>query len=116
MLEGIETPALLLDVQKLARNCARMRERVNGKGTVLRPHVKTAKCVEVTRIALGADTGPITVSTLREADEFLQNGFTDILYAVGMVPSKVARVAELGRRGAKVSVIVDSVDAGRDRQ
>ncbi len=76
MLEGIDTPALLLDVQKLERNCAGMRERVSGKGTMLRPHVKTAKCVEVTRIALGAASGPITVSTLREAEEFFANGFT----------------------------------------
>jgi D-serine deaminase-like pyridoxal phosphate-dependent protein len=113
MLEGIETPALLLDVEKLERNCAKMRERVRGKGTMLRPHVKTAKCVEVTRIALDAANGPITVSTLREAEEFLAAGFTDILYAVGMVPSKVARVAQLQRRGAKMSVIVDSVDAAR---
>jgi D-serine deaminase-like pyridoxal phosphate-dependent protein len=113
MLQGIDTPALLLDLQKLERNCARMRERVAGKGTMLRPHVKTAKCIEVTRIALGAASGPITVSTLREAEEFFEMGFTDILYAVGMVPSKVARVAELERRGAKVSVIVDSVEGAR---
>jgi len=113
MLETIDTPALLLDAEKLERNCARMRERVRGKGAMLRPHVKTAKCIEVTRIAMGAPSGPITVSTLREADEFFEMGFSDILYAVGMVPAKVERVAELERRGAKVSVIVDSVDAAR---
>ncbi|HLX24297.1 MAG TPA: alanine racemase [Usitatibacter sp.] len=113
MLEGIETPALLLEAEKLERNCARMRDRVRGKGAMLRPHVKTAKCVEVTRIALGASSGPITVSTLREADEFFEMGFNDILYAVGIVPSKVPRVAELERRGAKVGVIVDSVEAAK---
>ncbi|MFZ3322698.1 MAG: alanine racemase [Usitatibacter sp.] len=113
MLEGIDTPALLLEAEKLERNCERMRDRVRGMGTTLRPHVKTAKCIEVTRIALGASSGPITVSTLREADEFFEMGFNDILYAVGMVPSKVARVAELEKRGAKVGVIVDSVEAAR---
>ena len=64
---------------------------------MLRPHVKTAKCIEVTRVALGAAPGPITVSTLREAEDFFEMGFHDILYAVGMVPAKVARVAELDR-------------------
>ena len=113
MLQDIDTPALLLDAERLERNCARMRDRVRGKGVMLRPHVKTAKSIEVTRIAIGASSGPITVSTLREADEFFEMGFNDILYAVGMVPSKVARVAELERRGAKVSVIVDSVEAAR---
>ena len=111
MFEGIDTPALLLEAEKLERNCSRMRERL--RGVTLRPHVKTAKCIEVTRVALGAPSGPITVSTLREAEQFFEMGFTDILYAVGMVPSKVARVAELERRGAKVSVIVDSVEAAK---
>ena len=113
MLERIETPALLLDVQKLERNCNRMRERVHAAGVVLRPHVKTAKSVDVAQRALDAPAGPITVSTLREAEYFFDHGFRDILYAVGMVPAKVGRVAGLVRRGARVSAIVDSVEAGR---
>jgi len=75
--------------------------------------VKTAKSIEVTQRALDAPTGAITVSTLREAEYFFDHGFRDILYAVGMVPAKVARVAELTRRGANVSTIVDSVEGAR---
>lgn len=111
MLEGIETPALLLDVEKLARNCERMRTRVHAEGVVLRPHVKTAKSVDVAQCALGSPSGPITVSTLREAEYFFDHGFRDILYAVGMVPSKVGRLAALTKRGARVSAIVDSREA-----
>ncbi len=111
MFANIETPALILDAAKVGRNCARMRERVLGHGVVLRPHVKTAKSVEVTQLALGAPHGAITVSTLREAEYFFDHGFRDILYAVGMVAAKVARVAALERRGARVSTIVDSVEA-----
>ena len=113
MFANIDTPALLLDAAKVERNCRRMRERVQGHGLVLRPHVKTAKSVEVTQIALDAPTGAITVSTLREAEYFVDHGFRDILYAVGMVPAKVARIAELVRRGARMSAIVDSVEAAR---
>ena len=113
MFAHVDTPALILDAAKVERNCARMRERVQGAGVVLRPHVKTAKSVEVTQIALGASHGAITVSTLREAEYFFDHGFTDILYAVGMVPAKVPRVAALERRGARVSTIVDSVQAAR---
>ena len=111
MFTHVDTPALILDAAKVERNCARMRERVRGQGVTLRPHVKTAKSVEVTQIALGAAHGAITVSTLREAEYFFDHGFRDILYAVGIVPAKVARVAELERRGARVSTIVDSVEA-----
>ena len=90
-----------------------MRERLQPHGVLLRPHVKTAKNVEVARRALGAESGPITVSTLREAEYFFDHGFRDILYAVGMAPGKVGRVVELVNRGARMSAIVDSVDAAR---
>ena len=113
MLEKIDTPALLLDAEKMEANCTRMRERLAGHGVALRPHVKTAKNVEVTQCALDAPTGAITVSTLREAEYFFDHGFRDILYAVGMVPAKVPRLAELIRRGASVSTIVDSAEAAR---
>src|SRR5437899_420846 len=79
----------------------------------LRPHVKTAKNLEVARLALGADTGPITVSTLREAEYFFDNGFKDILYAVGIAPAKLDRVIDLAGRGAQIAVVVDSVDAAK---
>jgi D-serine deaminase-like pyridoxal phosphate-dependent protein len=111
-LDHIDTPALLLDAKKLERNCRRMRSIVHGHGVALRPHVKTAKSVEVAQVALDAPTGAITVSTLREAEYFFDHGFRDILYAVGMAPGKLRRVVDLIKRGARVSAIVDSVEAG----
>lgn len=110
MFETLETPSLLLDTAKLERNCERMRARLASFGVALRPHVKTGKSVEVARVALGAEKGPITVSTIREAEYFFDHGFDDILYAVGIVPSKVARLAALVKRGAHVATIVDSVE------
>ena len=112
-LESIQTPALLLDADKLDANCRRMRERLQKQGVALRPHVKTAKSVEVTQRALDAPAGAITVSTVREAEYYFDHGFRDILYAVGLVASKVPRLAELVRRGAQVHAIVDSVEAAR---
>jgi D-serine deaminase-like pyridoxal phosphate-dependent protein len=113
-LETLETPALLLDADKLDANCRRMRERLQSHGVVLRPHVKTAKSVEVTQKALDAPSGAITVSTLREAEYYFDHGFRDILYAVGLVGAKVPRLAELVKRGAQVRAIVDSVEAARE--
>ncbi|HET9578242.1 MAG TPA: alanine racemase [Usitatibacter sp.] len=112
-LEALDTPALVLDAAKLERNCTRMRQHIHRHGVALRPHVKTAKNVEVVQRALDAPAGPITVSTLREAEYFFDHGFRDMLYAVGIVPSKVPRAAELTRRGARVTVIVDEVEAAR---
>jgi D-serine deaminase-like pyridoxal phosphate-dependent protein len=112
-IDSLDTPSLLLEEAKLDANCRRMGERLERHGVALRPHVKTAKSVEVTRRALGAEAGAITVSTVREAEYFFDHGFEDILYAVGMVPAKVPRLAALVRRGATVTAIVDSEDAAR---
>lgn len=110
-LDHIDTPALLLDARKLEANCRRMRSIVHGHGVALRPHVKTAKSVEVAQVALDSPAGAITVSTLREAEYFFDHGFRDILYAVGMAPAKLRRVVDLIKRGSHVSAIVDSAEA-----
>src|SRR5665213_4276642 len=112
-LDTLDTPALLLDANRMERNCSFMRERLHGHGVLLRPHVKTGKCVEVARAALDAPSGPITVSTVREAEYFFDHGFRDILYAVGIAPGKVARLAQRVKRGARVSAIVDSEAGAR---
>jgi D-serine deaminase-like pyridoxal phosphate-dependent protein len=56
---------------------------------------------------------PVTVSTLKEAEVFAAAGLTDILYAVGIAPAKLGRVVELRRKGADLSVILDSVEQAR---
>ncbi len=111
--ETLDTPALLLDAAKLEHNCRSMRDRMRAHHVSLRPHVKTAKNIEVAQRALDAAVGAITVSTLREAEYFFDHGFRDFLYAVGIAPHKVARIADLTRRGAHITTIVDSVDAAR---
>ena len=109
-LTDLETPALVVDRPRLVRNIERMRRRLGELGVPLRPHVKTAKSIDVVRLAVEGQPGGITVSTLREAEHFLEHGFDDILYAVGIVPSKLAHVAALQGRGADVTVILDSVE------
>lgn len=112
-LASLETPALVLDRAKVAANCQRMRDRLHRFGVALRPHVKTAKSLEVAKLAHAGQMGPITVSTLKEAEFFHANGFNDILYAVGIVPNKFARAAALKRAGCDLKVILDSVEAAQ---
>ena len=112
-LSELDTPTLILDRDILVRNIEAMARRAQELGVRLRPHMKTAKSVEVARMVLGAAAGPITVSTLREAEYFADADFTDILYAVGIVPSKIARVAALRRRGVDLAVVTDRMDVAR---
>jgi D-serine deaminase-like pyridoxal phosphate-dependent protein len=109
-LADVETPFLAVDRSVVRANVDRLRSRLDRLGAGLRPHVKTAKSVEVARM-LGAGTpGPISVSTLAEAQAFAGAGHRDILYAVGIAPHKLARVVQLRRRGVDLVVLLDSVE------
>ncbi|MBK6982860.1 MAG: alanine racemase [Betaproteobacteria bacterium] len=94
-------------------NVARLKARLAALGVRLRPHVKTCKSFEVARLLMEAPTGPITVSTLKEAEQFLEHGVTDILYAVGIAPGKLDHVRALRDRGADLAIVVDSVEAAQ---
>lgn len=109
-LDTIETPALILDVTKVDRNVARLRRHLGDLGVGFRPHVKTAKSIEVARRLFPDGHGPITVSTLAEAEYFADAGFTDIAYAVGLAPEKIARTRALVARGVDLSVLIDSTE------
>jgi D-serine deaminase-like pyridoxal phosphate-dependent protein len=110
-LDQLETPALLLEEPRMERNIARMRSQLQRLGVVFRPHVKTNKSIDVTRRLLPDGPGPITVSTLLEADYFAGHGFTDILYAVCIAPNKLAHVAALQDRGVRLTLILDNMAA-----
>jgi D-serine deaminase-like pyridoxal phosphate-dependent protein len=112
-LDTIETPALVLDAQKLDRNVARLRRHLDGLGVALRPHVKTTKSIDVARRLFPEGAGPITVSTLAEAEYFADAGLTDIVYAVGLAPDKIARARALVARGIDLAVLIDSLEQAR---
>lgn len=105
----LDTPAALVDTGRLQRNIDRMQQRMNALGVKFRPHVKTSKCVNVVQAQLAAGAQGITVSTLKEAEQFFAAGITDILYAVGIVPGKLPQVLALRRRGCDLKIITDSV-------
>lgn len=110
-LQDLETPRLVLDAGRMEANVARLKAHLATLGTRLRPHVKTCKSIEVARALMETPAGPITVSTLKEAEQFLAHGVTDILYAVGIAPGKLDHVLALRSRGADLCVVVDNVEA-----
>jgi D-serine deaminase-like pyridoxal phosphate-dependent protein len=112
-LSSLPTPCALLDEARLQHNIERMAGRMRELGVRLRPHVKTAKSVPVAALQRAAGAAGITVSTLKEAEQFFAAGFTDILYAVGIAPGKLAAVQALRERGCDLTVIVDSLPAAQ---
>lgn len=113
LLTTISTPALLLDVTKVDNNIARLSERLAHFDVVFRPHVKSAKSIDVVRRLFADGKGPITVSTLAEAEYFAAKGITDITYAVGLAPDKIVRTRALTASGIDLSVLIDSTEQAR---
>jgi threo-3-hydroxy-D-aspartate ammonia-lyase len=111
LLSSIQTPAAVIELARMKRNIERMQQRMNVLGVRLRPHIKTSKCAEVARAQRAAGAQGITVSTLKEAERFCAAGFTDILYAVGMVSAKLPRTLALKRSGCSLKIITDNVQS-----
>jgi D-serine deaminase-like pyridoxal phosphate-dependent protein len=105
-----DTPFAVVDVHKVLRNVERLARRAERLGVVLRPHVKTAKSLDVAALLRNGDGAPcpVTVSTLAEAEAFADGGYTDLTYAVGIAPHKLPRVLALSRRGVRLRVLLDS--------
>ncbi|MFF1403887.1 alanine racemase [Streptomyces sp. NPDC058294] len=112
-LAGPDTPFAVVDVHRTRRNIARLRARADRLGVPLRPHVKTAKSLDAAALLHDGTPGPVTVSTLAEAEAFADAGYTDITYAVGIDPRKLPRVIALSRRGVTLRVLLDSAEQAR---
>ena len=112
-IQEISTPAAVIDTQRMHRNIARMQSRMDKLGVKFRPHVKTAKSLPVTEAQIAAGAQGITVSTLKEAEQFFAAGIDDILYAVGMVPGKLPQALALRKRGCNLKIISDNVASAR---
>ena len=110
-IDALVTPSLLLDRGRLERNIQRLAEHASKLGVVLRPHMKTAKSIDVARHVFPREPGPITVSTIAEAEYFAGHGFRDMTYAVGMSPASAIRAMELCRRtGVDLKLLLDTVE------
>lgn len=109
-LETLQTPALVLNRAVMENNMQRMQKAVASRGVAFRPHMKTAKAADIAEYALELGACGITVSTLHEAAYFIKHGIEDIIYAVSITPDKLARVAHLQRNGARVAIILDSME------
>ncbi|RWM47240.1 alanine racemase [Mesorhizobium sp.] len=108
---GLVTPSLLLDRGKLERNINRLADHARRLGVVLRPHMKTAKSIDVARQVFPTGPGPITVSTIAEAECFASHGYRDMTYAVGLSPASALRASELCRRtGVDLKLLLDTVE------
>ena len=111
--DGLDTPALVIDLDVVDRNAARSATAMAERGIELRPHAKTHKSVELGRIQLAHGAVGLTVGNLGEAEVFAAASFTDLFlaYPIWAVGSKAARLRALHADDRlDLSVGLDSVE------
>ncbi len=107
----LDTPSLLVDLDRLEANLERMARLARAADLQLRPHTKTHKTVEIARMQLAGGAAGITVAKIGEAEVMAEAGIEDIFIAHHIVgAAKIERLVPLAKR-AKVAVGVDSMEA-----
>jgi D-serine deaminase-like pyridoxal phosphate-dependent protein len=110
---GLDTPALVVDLDIVERNAARVAGEVSARGIALRPHAKTHKSPDLARIQLEHGAQGITVGNLGEATVFAANGITDlfIAYPIWADAQKARRLRDLIEDAdVSLSVGFDSIE------
>jgi len=111
----LDTPSLLVDLDRLEANLDRMARLARAADLQLRPHTKTHKTIEIARMQVARGAAGITVAKIGEAEVMAEAGIEDIFIAYPIVgAAKIERLVALAKRAAdrsgKVAVGVDSTE------
>lgn len=114
----IDTPALVVDLDAMKRNIARMAEFARKHDIRWRPHAKMHKSAELARMQLEAGAHGVCVQKTAEAEAMAAGGIRDIFVSNEVIAlRKLARVAQLAHRldaeGGRLAIAVDSLEGVR---
>src|SRR5258705_1727910 len=112
-LEAVETPALLVDLDRLDANLDRAADYAARHGIALRPHVKTHKSTYVASAQLRRGARGLTCATPREA-EVMAEECDDVLVAFPPVASPRARRLTALPSTVRLTVALDSEHAATE--
>ncbi len=110
VLSDVETPAAIVDLDRLSANLEGMASYTRQHGLALRPHVKTHKSVYVAAEQVRLGAVGLTCATPREL-EVMSDVVKDLLLAYPLLgQGKLARVTALPR-DVRLTVALDSAEA-----
>src|SRR5215204_3578173 len=95
-VNDLETPSVLIDLDRMEANIRRMQARCNDLGLAFRPHIKTHKIPDIAKMQLEAGAVGIACQKVSEAQVFADAGINNIQIPFNIVgPQKTARLADL---------------------
>ncbi len=112
---SLDTPCMLLDLDKLEANIKEMSHLAAEAGVLLRPHLKVHQSAFITRLQVEAGACGIEVGTVDQAEVFAAEGFDDILVAHPFFGQlKLARLKGLfSRPNLKLTLVVDMIEQAK---
>jgi D-serine deaminase-like pyridoxal phosphate-dependent protein len=109
-ISELDTPAVLIDIDRVEANLARAQAHANENGYRLRPHIKTHKLPRFAQRQMELGAVGITVQKLGEAEVMAEAGLGDIFLPYNIVgPLKLGRLKALNER-VVLAVTADSPD------
>lgn len=103
------TPAVVIDLDIVERNIARLQKACDDAGLRNRPHIKTHKSPVLAAMQRDAGAKGITCQKLGEAEVMVAGGLDDILISYNLLgEEKMARLARLVRDGATIRPCADN--------
>src|SRR5262245_33007281 len=132
------TPAVVIDLDRIEANIARVQRLCDAKGVANRPHIKTHKSPTLARLQVAAGAKGITCQKLGEAEVMVDGGLDDILISYNLLgearigrlgallkratitvaadnPTVIAGLAQAGRNAGRPLGVVIECDTGRKR-
>ena len=107
-INQLDTPAAVVDLDKLEANIAKLQAYLDEHGIANRPHIKTHKIPEIAHMQIIAGAVGITCQKIGEAEVMAQAGIRDIFLPYNIIgEAKLERLMRLAQR-IKLSVTVDS--------
>jgi D-serine deaminase-like pyridoxal phosphate-dependent protein len=102
------TPALVVDLDRVERNIARVQALCDRAGMANRPHIKTHKSPALAKMQLAAGAKGITCQKLGEAEVMADAGIDNILISYNLLgEARISRLAALSKR-VTVTVAADN--------
>ncbi len=106
-LDEVDTPALLVDLDALERNLAKMQAYANQAGVRLRPHAKTHKCAVIAHRQTALGAVGVCCQKVGEAEALMHAGVRDVMITNQIVGAKkLERLISLAGLG-RIAVCVD---------
>ena len=104
----LDTPALLIDLDKMESNIQTMADYFKTVNAALRPHLKTHKTPMLAHKQIAAGAIGITCAKLGEAEAVIHAGIRDVLVANQILGrQKIARLVNLAKQ-SEIMVAVDN--------